>query len=46
MAEDKEEEDVITTDSGKNTKDLVDSDDKGDFNPAGDDDDLQEMNID
>jgi hypothetical protein len=41
-----ESEADITTDSGEDTEDLVDSDNKDDFNPAGDDEDLQEMNID
>lgn len=30
----------ITANSGEDIKDLVDSDDRDDFNPAGDDEDL------
>jgi len=35
----------ITTDLGEDTEDLVDSDDRYDFNPAGDDEDLQDLNM-
>jgi hypothetical protein len=40
-----ESEADITTDSGEDTEDLVDSDDRDDFNPAGDDEDLQDLNM-
>jgi hypothetical protein len=35
----------ITTDTGSNTEDLVDSDNKEEFDPDNDDVDLQDMNI-
>jgi hypothetical protein len=37
--------DNITTDTGNNTEDLVDSDDKEEFDPNNNDIDLQNMNI-
>jgi hypothetical protein len=37
--------DDITTDTGNNTEDLVDSDDKEEFDPDNNDVDLQDMNM-